>query len=176
MIGLQRLAIPSYPPAKCPPVKRPPFSLDLPAVIVVNDILPNWGLFGIIKQICHANVGILMECLPEGGWFSSFILPLGDIPSGYPHWHGIFVYCHTILYLGFLKTVRNIFGNPSGPLNVSYHTNFIAEIDSKSPFCWTPIHIFSDWTLVAAVTVYRVYKYVIMDLNSFSIHRLCTSL
>ena len=44
------------------------FSLDLPAVIVVFiDILPNWGLFGIIKQICHASVGILMECLPEGG-------------------------------------------------------------------------------------------------------------
>ena len=49
----------------------PPFLLDLPAVIVVFiDILPNWGLFGIIKQICHASVSILMECLPEGGWFS----------------------------------------------------------------------------------------------------------
>ena len=23
-----------------------------------------------IIQICHAGVGILMECLPEGGWFS----------------------------------------------------------------------------------------------------------
>ena len=23
-----------------------------------------------IIQICHASVGILMECLPEGGWFS----------------------------------------------------------------------------------------------------------
>ena len=69
MIGLQRLAIPSCPPAKCPPAKRPPFSLDLPAVIVVFvDILPNWGLFGIIKQIYHASVGILMECLPSGGW------------------------------------------------------------------------------------------------------------
>ena len=82
----------------CPPAKRPPFSLDLPAVIVVFiDILPNWGLFGIIKQICHASVGILMECLPLGGYFSlglcplETILPLGDIPSGYPHRHGIFV-------------------------------------------------------------------------------------
>ena len=71
MIGLQRLAIPSCPPAKCPPANRPPFSLDLPAVIdVFIDILPNWGLFGIIKQICHASVGILMECLPsEDGIF-----------------------------------------------------------------------------------------------------------
>ena len=67
MIGLQRLAIPSCPLAKCPPAKRPQFSLDLPAIIVVFiDILPNWGLFVIIKQICHASVGILMECLPEG--------------------------------------------------------------------------------------------------------------
>ena len=102
MIGLQRLDIPSCPPAKCPPAKCPPFSLvtpsgecvsylsyvtltssteqqtlfskattDLPAVIVVFiDILRYWGLFGIIKQICHASVGILIECLPEGGWFS----------------------------------------------------------------------------------------------------------
>ena len=23
-----------------------------------------------IIQICHASVGILIECLPEGGWFS----------------------------------------------------------------------------------------------------------
>ena len=130
MIGLQRLAIPSCPPAKCLPAKCPPFSLvtpsgecvshqssvtltlytkqqtlfstapaDLSAVIVVfiDTLIPNWGLFGIIKQICHGSVGILMECLPSGGWFSSgsalgkTILPLGDIPSGYPHCHGIFV-------------------------------------------------------------------------------------
>ena len=39
----------------------------VPTVIVVFiDILPNWGLFDIIKQICHASVGILMECLPSG--------------------------------------------------------------------------------------------------------------
>ena len=109
MVGLQRLAIPSCPPAKCPPAKCPPFSLvtpsgqcvshqssvtltlytkqqtlfstapaDLPAVIVVFiDILPNLGLFGIIKQICHGSVGIHMECLSEGGWFSR-----GQSPSG----------------------------------------------------------------------------------------------
>ena len=39
-------------------------TMHLPAVIVVFiDISPNWGLFDMIKQICHASVGILMECL-----------------------------------------------------------------------------------------------------------------
>ena len=68
---------------KCPTAKRLLFSLDLPAFnVVFIDILPKWGLFGIIKQICHASVGI-----PQG----KTILPRGDIPSGYPQWHGIFV-------------------------------------------------------------------------------------
>ena len=81
MIGLQSLAIPS-----CPPAKRPLFSLDLPAVIVVFiDILPNWSLFGIIKQIYHASVGILMECLPSGGWFSFGLHPRGNHPSSGRH-------------------------------------------------------------------------------------------
>ena len=92
MIGLQRLAIPSCPPAKCPPFslvtpsgecvshqssvtltlytkQQALFSTapaDLPAVFVVFiDILPNRGLFGIIKQICHGSVLILMECPRE---------------------------------------------------------------------------------------------------------------
>ena len=61
----------------------------VPAVIgVFIDILPNWGLFDMIKQICHASVGILMECLALG----KTILPLGDIPSGYPHWHRKYLY------------------------------------------------------------------------------------
>ena len=86
MIGLQRLAIPSCPPAKCPPAKRPPFSLDLPAVIVVFiDILPNWGWFSIIKQICHASVGILMECLPSRGWFSLGLRPRENHPPSGRH-------------------------------------------------------------------------------------------
>ena len=83
MIGLQRLAIPS-----CPPAKRPPFSPDLPALIVVFiDTLPNWGLFGIIKQICHASVGILMECLPSGGWFSLGLRPRGKPSSLWETFH-----------------------------------------------------------------------------------------
>ena len=49
-------------------------------------------------QICHASVGNMTECFPEGGWFfpeggarGKTILPRGDIPSCYPHWHGILV-------------------------------------------------------------------------------------
>ena len=76
----------SCPPAKCPPAKRPPFSLDLLADIVVFiDILPNWGLFGIIKQICHASVGILMKCLPSGGWFSLWLRPRENHPPSGRH-------------------------------------------------------------------------------------------
>ena len=61
--------------------KRPPFSLDLLAIIVVFiDILPNWALFGIIKQICHTSVGILMKCLPEGRWFSRGRRPRENLP------------------------------------------------------------------------------------------------
>ena len=33
-----------------------------------------WGLFGIIKQICHASVGNMMECFPSGGWKHSIML------------------------------------------------------------------------------------------------------
>ena len=32
---------------------------------------------------------------PSGSALGITILPLGDIPSGYPHWHGIFVYYYT---------------------------------------------------------------------------------
>ena len=42
-------------------------------------------------QICHASGGNMMECFPEGGWFSLGLRPRGNIPSCYPHWHGIFV-------------------------------------------------------------------------------------
>ena len=34
-----------------------------------------------IIQICHASVGILMECLPEGGWFSPRAEPKGKLSS-----------------------------------------------------------------------------------------------
>ena len=45
------------------------------SLFVLINILPNWGLFGIIKQICHGSVSILMECLPSGGWFSLGLCP-----------------------------------------------------------------------------------------------------
>ena len=71
---------------KFPPAKRPPFALDLSSVIVVFvDILPIWGLFGIIKQICHASVGILMEFLPSGGWFSLRHRPRENHPPSGRH-------------------------------------------------------------------------------------------
>ena len=112
MIGLQRLAIPSCPPAKCPPFslvtpsgecvihqssvtltlytkQQTLFSTapaDLPAVIVAFiDNLPNWGLFGIKKQICHGSVGILMQCLPLGGWFSLGLCPRENHPPSGRH-------------------------------------------------------------------------------------------
>ena len=33
------------------------------SIVVFIVISPKWGLFGIINQIYHASVGILMECL-----------------------------------------------------------------------------------------------------------------
>ena len=39
---------------------------DLKQTNKQTNILPNWGLFGIIKQICHGSVGILMEMSPRG--------------------------------------------------------------------------------------------------------------
>ena len=39
--------------------------------------------FGIINQIYHASVGILMECLPSGRWFSLGLRPRENhLPSG----------------------------------------------------------------------------------------------
>ena len=34
--------------------------------VVFIVISPKWGLFGIINQIYHASMGILMRCLPSG--------------------------------------------------------------------------------------------------------------
>ena len=43
------------------------------------------GLFGIIKQIFYASVGILMECLPSGGWFSLELRPRENHPPSGRH-------------------------------------------------------------------------------------------
>ena len=44
-----------------------------------------WGLFGIIKQICHASVDNMMECLPSGGWFSLGLRPRENHPPSGKH-------------------------------------------------------------------------------------------
>ena len=51
-------------------------------------------------QICHASVGPWWNVsqredgFPEGGVRGKTIVPRVDSPSGYPHWHGIFVLLH----------------------------------------------------------------------------------
>ena len=61
-----------------------------------------WGLFGIIKQICHASGGNMMECFPSGGWFSLGLRPRENHPPSGKHsimlpplaWHiCIMLYC-----------------------------------------------------------------------------------
>ena len=61
---------------------------------------------------------------PSGGWFSPGLRPRenhppsGDIPSGYPHWGVIFVYCTSILFEYvrgcvevFMTNAKNTFRN-----------------------------------------------------------------
>ena len=55
------------------------------ATPVLIDILPKWGLFDMIKQICHASVGMLMECLPSEGWFSLGLRPRENHPPSGRH-------------------------------------------------------------------------------------------
>ena len=44
-----------------------------------------WGLFSMIKQICHASGGNMMECLPSGGWFSLGLRPRENHPPSGKH-------------------------------------------------------------------------------------------
>ena len=44
-----------------------------------------WGLFSIIKQICHASRGNMMESFPEGGWFSLGLRPRENHPPSGKH-------------------------------------------------------------------------------------------
>ena len=44
-----------------------------------------WGLFSIIKQICHASGGNMMECFPSGGWFSLGLRPRENHPPSGKH-------------------------------------------------------------------------------------------
>ena len=70
-----------------------------------------WGLFSIIKQICHASVGNMMECLPSGGWFSLGLRPRENHPPSGKHsimlpplaWHiCIMVYFAFLCYARYL--------------------------------------------------------------------------
>ena len=44
-----------------------------------------WGLFSMIKQICHASGGNMMKCLPSGGWFSLGLRPRENHPPSGKH-------------------------------------------------------------------------------------------
>ena len=62
------------------------------SIVVFIVISPKWGLFGIINQIYHASVGILIECLPSGRWFSLGLRPRENhLPSGR---HSIMAYLY----------------------------------------------------------------------------------
>ena len=45
------------------------------------------------------NVSPREDGFPSGSALGKPILPLGDIPSGYPYWHGIFVYHPLVAYV-----------------------------------------------------------------------------
>ena len=84
------------------------------SIVVFIVISPKWGLFGIINQIYHASMGILMECLPSGRWFSLGLRPRENhLPSGRHSimiptlaWHICIIYGNyveayeTIIHLG----------------------------------------------------------------------------
>ena len=73
-----------------------------------------WGLFSIIKQICHASVGNMMECFPSGGWFSLGLRPRENHPPSGKHsimlpplaWHICIVYCRSANYSNRKSHVR----------------------------------------------------------------------
>ena len=72
------------------------------SVVVLIVISSKWGLFGIINQIYHASVGILMECLPSGRWFSLGLRPRGKPSSLGETFHqdthtGMAIYLYNVL-------------------------------------------------------------------------------
>ena len=70
-------------------IRNPPLELMVRRSVDFTPTPNNFTKYNII-QICHASEGNMMECFPEGARGKT-ILPRGDIPSCYPHWHGIFV-------------------------------------------------------------------------------------
>ena len=109
--------------ASCPPlslvtpsgecVNHHPVIYDLDIInIVFIDISPKWGLFGIINQIYHASVGILMKCLPSGGWFSHGLRPRENHPpsevSKMPWWPSGPRRCHWLLAVSHHGTASKL--------------------------------------------------------------------
>ena len=62
------------------------------------------GLFGIIKQICHASEGNMMECFPSGGWFS-----LGLRPREKPSSLGVTFHHVTLTGMAYLYIIIYIY-------------------------------------------------------------------
>ena len=75
-----------------------------------------WGLFGIIKQMCHASVGNMMECFPSGGWFSRGRSPRENHPPSGKHsimlpplaWHICIMYKSGQNHLLTVETIAYI--------------------------------------------------------------------
>ena len=84
-----------------------------------------WGLFSIIKQICHASVGNMMECFPSGGWFSLGLRPRENHPPSVKHsimlpplvWHicimALLSYCTYLYTFQPLKAASVIHAMPA---------------------------------------------------------------
>ena len=80
------------------------------------------GLFGIIKQICHASGGNMMECLPSGGWCS-----LGLRPRGKPSSLGETFHHVTPTGMAYLYNVLGPPAGRSGKEGVAVHKAWVIE-------------------------------------------------
>ena len=84
----------------------PPISIDDSVIkMEVNNSIYNGNIFiEVSKNVNHHYTNMPCQCgypdgmsprgrmvFPKDGALGKTILPLGDIPSRYPHWHGIFV-------------------------------------------------------------------------------------
>ena len=77
------------------------------SIVVFIVISPKWGLFGIINQIYHASVGILMKCLPSGGWFSLGHRPRENHPPSGRHFIRILTLAwHICIIVNALRTLH----------------------------------------------------------------------
>ena len=102
-----------------------------------------WGLFSMIKQICHASGGNMMECLPSGGWFSLGLRPRENHPPSGKHsitlpplaWH----ICIIHLYKMFSDFHSFFYFQPNANLgedreNKEKHPTAPESLDSANQF------------------------------------------